>query len=92
MKMKKILAVVLSMVILATGTTIGAYAAGDVDYTINSTYADVDWSTVNQYKTDLHCHSTVSDGSQTIREQVERHYELGFDMKLLEKESLIWKR
>lgn len=83
MKMKKILALVLSMVMLATGTAISAYAAGDVDYTINSTYENVDWATANQYKSDLHCHSTVSDGDQTIREQVEAHYSHGFDIMAL---------
>ena len=83
MKIKKLLAVVLSMVMLATGTAVGAYAAGDVDYKINSTYENIDWSTVNQYKADLHSHSTVSDGDQTIRQQVEKHYEHGFDIMAL---------
>ncbi len=83
MKLKKIFAVMLAMVMLATGTAVGAYAAGDVDYKINSTYANVDWSTVNQYKSDLHSHSTVSDGDQTIRQQVEKHYEHGFDIMAL---------
>ena len=80
MKIKKAFAVLLAIVMLATGTAIGAYAAGDVDYTINSTYADIDWSTYNQYKADLHSHTTVSDGDQTIREQVEKHYEHDFDI------------
>ena len=83
MKFKKAVAVMLSMVILATGTAVGAYAANDVDYTINSPYANVDWSTYNQFKADLHSHSTVSDGDQTIRQQVEKHYEHGFDIMAL---------
>lgn len=83
MKIKKVLAVMLSVVILATGTAVGAYAANDVDYTINSTYENIDWSTYNQYKADLHSHSTVSDGDQTIRQQVEKHYEHDFDIMAL---------
>ena len=83
MKIKKAFAVLLAMVMLATGTAVGAYAADGVDYTINNTYANVDWNTYNQYKTDLHSHSTVSDGDQTIREQVEAHYSHGFDIMAL---------
>ena len=83
MKIKKIFAVMLAMVMLATGTAVGAYAAADIDYTINNTYANVDWATVNQYKTDLHSHSTISDGDQTVREQVEKHYEHNFDIMAL---------
>ena len=83
MKIKKAFAVLLAMVMLATGTAVGAYAADGVDYTINNTYANVNWNTYNQYKTDLHSHSTVSDGDQTIREQVEAHYSHGFDIMAL---------
>lgn len=83
MKLKKALAVILSMVMLATGTAIGAYAVDGVDYTITSTYEDIDWATVNQYKADLHSHSTASDGDQTKKEQIERHYELDFDIMAL---------
>ncbi len=83
MKIKKALAIMLSMVILATGTAVGAYAANDVDYTINSPYANIDWENINQYKADLHSHSTVSDGDQTIRQQIEKHYEHGFDIMAL---------
>ena len=83
MKFKKAMAVFLSVILLVTGTAVGAYATGDVDYTINSTYENIDWSTYNQYKADFHSHSTVSDGDQTIREQVEKHYEHGFDIMAL---------
>lgn len=83
MKLRKVLAVLLSMVMLATGTAIGAYAADGVDYDITSTYEDIDWATVNQYKADLHSHSTASDGDQTKKQQVERHYEFDFDIMAL---------
>ena len=83
MKIKKAFAVLLAMVMLATGTAVGAYAVDGADYTINNTYANVNWNTYNQYKTDLHSHSTVSDGDQTIREQVEAHYSHGFDIMAL---------
>ncbi|MBR2730426.1 MAG: hypothetical protein IKD72_00345 [Clostridia bacterium] len=40
----------------------------------------MDFGTWRQYKTDLHSHTTFSDGHNTLPEMVERHYELGFDM------------
>ena len=41
MKFGKAMAIILSVIMFATGTTVGAYAADGVDYTINNTYADV---------------------------------------------------
>ncbi len=80
MKLKKILAIGLSAVMVATGTSIGAFAANDVDYTITSPYAGVNWATYEQYKADLHSHTTASDGDQTKQEQIERHYEFDYDI------------
>ena len=57
-----------------------ASAAEDVDYAITNPYANVNWEAVDQYKADLHCHTTASDGNDTLVESVERHYELGFDI------------
>ena len=54
-------------------------SSDDVDYEITNPYQNVDWDTYGQYKTDLHCHTTFSDGSNPLPEMVERHYELGFD-------------
>jgi uncharacterized repeat protein (TIGR02543 family) len=47
-------------------------------YTITNPYANVNWSTVNQYKAALHVHSTISDGSDTVADMAEAHYERGF--------------
>ncbi|MDD6275996.1 MAG: hypothetical protein PUB20_04145 [Clostridia bacterium] len=83
MKLKKLLAIVVSASMLASGAAVGAYAADGVDYKINSTYANVDWDIYNQYKADLHTHSSASDGSLTKTETVEAHYEYGFDIMAL---------
>lgn len=84
MKMaKKILAVVLAAAMLfsfAPSVFAQDEQAKTVDYKINNPYADVDFGTYNQYKTDLHSHTLFSDGSNTLPEMVERHYELGFDI------------
>lgn len=79
--MKKVIAVVLSVLMVCTmGVT--AFAA-ETDYTITNPYANVDWETYEAYKADLHSHSNASDGDNTLKEMVERHYELGFDIHAL---------
>ena len=59
---KKLIAVICTLAILAGALSTVGYAAYDVDYTITNPYADVDWSW-DQYKTDLHTHTTASDGA-----------------------------
>lgn len=49
-------------------------------YTITNPYADINWTTVNQYKTALHTHTNASDGDNTLAESIERHYETGYDI------------
>lgn len=77
---KKIFALVVAAAMLLTVAPLSFADSGDVDYTINSPYAGVDFATYNQYKADLHCHTTFSDGNNSLPEMVERHYELGFDI------------
>ncbi|MBQ3889690.1 MAG: hypothetical protein II738_08095, partial [Clostridia bacterium] len=61
-KPQKLLALFLSLVMLTGAVSVVGYAADEgVDYTITSTYADVDWSN-RQYRTELHSHTTASDG------------------------------
>ena len=68
--------------IAITSFAIGASAnyVNDVDYDINNPYQNVNWDTATQYKADLHSHTTASDGGETLKQSVERHYELGFDI------------
>ena len=73
-------AVLLAGMLLLGVVPFSAGAAAEVDYTIVSTYADVNWSTWEQYKTNLHTHSTISDGGEDFSAMVERHYELGYDV------------
>ena len=52
-KFTKAISVVMSAALITTCSAVGAFAqGGDVDYKINSTYANVDWNTYKQYKTD----------------------------------------
>ncbi len=82
MKLKKILAVILSVLMIFSTATV-ALAAGEadgVDYTISNPYASVNFQTDNVYKADLHSHTTFSDGHETLPAMAERHYDLGFDI------------
>ena len=78
-KFSKITAVIIALSMLLTMAPL-AFAQGDVDYAINNPYASVDFTTINQYKADLHSHTTFSDGNETLPAMTERHYELGFDI------------
>ncbi len=78
-KFKKTLSVLIAVAMLLTGSSL-AFAATDTDYAITNPYASVDFNTWNQYKADLHSHTTFSDGHNTLPEMAERHYELGFDI------------
>lgn len=77
---KKSLAVVMTIALLATFAPFSAGAATEVDYTIVSPYANVNWNTWDQYKANLHTHSTVSDGREILATMVEEHYALGYDI------------
>ena len=75
----KMLSMVMSVVMIISAIPVFASAATD-DITITNPYANVNWKTVNQYKTALHSHTNASDGDQTLRESLERHYETGYDI------------
>ncbi len=83
MKAKKFLfkaaCTAMSAIMLCTG--IPAFAAAETDeIAISNPYANIDWADVNQYKTALHTHTNASDGDQTLKASIERHYETGFDV------------
>ena len=73
----KMLSMVMSVVMILTAVPVFASAADDI--TITNPYENVNWDTVNQYKTALHVHTNSSDGDPTLKQSIERHYETGFD-------------
>ena len=75
--MKKIISMLLAAVMLFSAS-IPAFAA-ESDYTIVSPYKDVVWGVTNEYKGNLHTHSTYSDAQATLTETILEHYEQGFD-------------
>lgn len=81
MKFKKVLAVLMSVLMLFSIAPTAMAADGtDIDYTIDNPYENVDFENDNVYKADLHSHTTFSDGNNTLTEMAERHYDLAFDI------------
>ncbi len=79
-KTRKIIAVIcVAALLCGTLSTIGFAAKKDVNYTIVNPYANVDWSW-EQYKADLHTHTTASDGDSNLKEMIEINYDYGFDI------------
>ncbi len=79
-KTKKFIAILCAVAILSGAFGVVGFAANaDVDYKITNPYANVDWSW-NQYKADLHTHTTASDGDDTLKNMIETNYDYGFDI------------
>lgn len=79
-KATRLIAIVCTIAIFAgVFSTVGFAVEADIDYTIISPYADVDWSW-KQYKADLHSHTTASDGDDTLKDMIETNYAYGFDI------------
>lgn len=82
---KKILSVLMSVLMLLCVVQPIAFAveANRVNYIIDNPYEEIDWDTWGDYKTQLHCHTTASDGFLTIDEFVRMHYAANFDIVAL---------
>ena len=78
MTKKGLIAVLLAL--LTALTPVFAFGASVGDYTLDSPYKNVDWSTRRAYKTGLHTHSSVSDGSETYRNMIYAAYEQNYDI------------
>ena len=77
-KLSKPLVVLLCAALLAA--VCAPAAAGADTLVISDPYARIDWDAVTAYKTALHSHTNASDGSQTLKESLQRHMETGFDI------------
>lgn len=82
---KRILSVLMSVLMLLCVVQPIAFAveASRVNYMIDNPYDEIDWDTWGDYKTQLHCHTTASDGFLTIDEFVRMHYAANFDIVAL---------
>lgn len=77
------LAVLMIMPMLGMSATPSDATAPEKNYIITDPYARVDWDSWGVYKTQLHCHTTASDGFLKIDEFVQKHYDLNFDIVAL---------
>ena len=77
--MKRIISTIAAITILFACLCITGSAAGEI-FKITSPYAAVNWSTWNQYRANLHTHTTVSDGSVDFADMIEYHYKNNYDV------------
>lgn len=77
--MKRLISVLLCLAMLS-GVLLLQTSASEADFTITNPYADVDWNAWQGYKTQLHCHTTASDGYQPIQEAIADYYALDYDI------------
>ena len=93
--MKKTIACLMSILMLLTCVT-PAFAEGKTDtgYTITNPYESVAsllGNPENHYKTNLHTHSTVSDGRVTMPEMIKEYYAQNFDILAMSEHGIIGK-
>ena len=67
-----------SVLFVTTGTAENSVYEGD--YIISNPYANVDFKSWQAYKTQLHCHTTASDGYLTIKDAISKYYDLDYDI------------
>lgn len=88
--MKRTKFIALCMAAITALTPVTAFASSETetdsdtavlqDYTLDSPYKNVDWDTYKAYKTNLHTHSSVSDGNETFRNMIQAAYDQDFDI------------
>ncbi len=92
--MKKFISIILATVMLFSCCVI-SFAAEDVDYIISNPYETVDFDKWEQYKADLHCHTTASDGDEDMNVMIEEHYAQNYDVLALTDHGIVsrgWKQ
>ncbi len=84
---KKILSLILAGTMIFGASPVFASEAAPAEtqknYIIDSPYEDINWDEWEDYKTQLHCHTTASDGFLTIDEFCKMHYALDFEIVAL---------
>ncbi len=85
--LKKLTAITLALLTIFSVAGFSASAdnstPSEKNFTIVDPYARVDWDTWGKYKTQLHCHTTASDGFLKVDEFVQKHYDLNYDIVAL---------
>lgn len=70
-----------ALLILTSFSVVGFAKAEESDgFTLSSPYENVDWTSWNAYKGNLHTHSSISDGSETFRNMIYGAYSQDYDL------------
>ena len=76
----KILSFTVAFVMTVLPTiSVAATSIEGKNYVMDSCYENVDWENWKAYKVQLHCHTNASDGFLTVKEVVQKSYDLGYD-------------
>ncbi len=80
---KKALSVILCVLILIPCFVLCSFADKSKEYIIDNPYENIKWDEWKAYKTQLHCHTNASDGFLPVKEFVQMHYDLDYDIVAL---------
>lgn len=79
-KFRSALAILLAVMMTIPFAVMSFAAEEDGSYEITNPYENINWDTVEAYKTALHTHTNASDGNDTLKASIQRHVEAGFDI------------
>lgn len=80
--MKKVLSVLLVVLMVLNVCLVSAFAGDSTSvkqFSIDNPYKNVKFSEWKAYKTQLHCHTTASDGYLKVADAIEYYYNLDYD-------------
>ncbi len=78
--MKKIIALSLTVIIIFSSFSVLSSAKDNYKkFNIDNPYKDVDFEEWKAYKTQLHCHTTASDGYLKVADALEYYYNMDYD-------------
>jgi hypothetical protein len=79
--LSRFVAAVIPILIVAAGLT--GCASRGAKWNIQNPYAGIDWAKYQQHKANFHTHTTLSDGSGTPQEVIDRYHALGYTILAL---------
>ena len=80
---KKSLAVFMAALFVGMLAPAAIAANAEKNFIIENPYEEINWDEWEAYKTQLHCHTTASDGFLTIDEFCKMHYAADYDIVAL---------
>ncbi|MFW6309228.1 MAG: PHP domain-containing protein, partial [bacterium] len=83
---------IVSLVFLIIGTGLGLVGeTAEINIEINNPYEDVNWENFEQYKSNLHTHTTESDGDSDPAEVIDGYHQLDYSiLALTDHNNVTW--